>query len=445
MEKTRETISLDSRAQQRLYVLNHVLARELSIDGASRVLRLSTRQVRRLLARYRDDGPAALVHGNCGRTPVNRTDPATRARLIELATTEFAGFNPVHLAETLAEEGHTELAVSPRTIRRIMAETGRALPRTRRPARHRTRRERMPRAGMLLQVDGSRHDWLEGRGPMLTLIGAIDDATGIVTAATFREAEDAAGYLEVFRRTIATYGRPLAIYSDQHPIFIKDPNRPPTLAEQLAGKQSFTQVGRALDEASIGWIGASSPQAKGRVERLWGTKQDRLVSELRRAGASTIEEANVVLARYLPRHNRRFAIEPAHPEPAWRPWPDELDLAAVFGFCYPRRVANDATLAWAGTSLALPQRADRRSWAGRTVIVEERLDGSLWVAADGLHLRLTEAPPVAPVLRARKLGRIEPLAVATDRPVPTVPVPSAASTSVRAVHPWRRYPAVRPR
>jgi len=443
--QTRETISLDSRAQQRLYVLSHVLAGELTLDEAGRVLRLSTRQVRRLAERYRTDGAAAFIHGNRDRAPVNRTDPAIRARLVELATTEFAGFNPVHLAEILAEEGHTDLAVSARTIRRIMAAAGRALPRTRRPARHRTRRERMPRAGMLVQTDGSRHDWLEGRGPMLTLIGAIDDATGLVTAATFRAAEDAAGYLEVFRATIAAYGRPLAVYSDQHPIFIKDPNRPPTLTEQLAGKRSFTQVGRALDEAAIGWIGARSPQAKGRVERLWGTKQDRLVSELRRAGAATIDEANVVLARYLPRHNRRFALEAADPAPAWRPWPDELDRDAVFGFCYPRRVANDATLAWAGTSLALPRRADGRSWAGRTVTLEERLDGSLWVGADGVHQRLTAAPPVAPLLRARKLGRIEAAVPEPEPPVAATVVPSSASVSPRPTHPWRRYPAVRSR
>jgi len=444
MEK-RETIRLDSKAQQRLYVLTHVLAGEVTVAQAAAVLRLSTRQVDRLARRFRAEGAAALVHGNRGRTPANRTDEVIRARLVELATTEFAGFNPVHLAETLAEEGHTELAVSPRTIRRILADTGHTLPRTRRSPRHRSRRERMPRAGILLQVDGSRHDWLEGRGPVLTLIGAIDDATGIVTAATFRTAEDAAGYLEVFRRTIVRHGRPLAVYSDQHGIFIKDPNRPPTLAEQLAGRRSFTQVGRALDEAGIGWIGASSPQAKGRVERLWGTKQDRLVSELRRAGATTIEEANVVLARYLPRHNRRFAIAPADPEPAWRTWPDELDLDAVFGFCYPRRAANDATLAWAGTSLALPRRLDGRSWAGRRVTLEEHLDGSLWVGADGQHHRLVEVPSVAPVLRARKLKRIDDL-----RPVPEPPgapsvAPSAASTTDRPVHPWRQYPAVRPR
>lgn len=443
--ETRETIRLDSKAQQRVYVLTHLLAGEVTAAEAAAVLRLSTRQVDRLARRFREQGAAAVVHGNRGRAPVNRTSEAVRARLVELATTEFAGFNPVHLAETLAEDGHAELAVSARTLRRILAAAGRPPVPTRRSPRHRSRRERMPRAGMLLQVDGSRHDWLEGRGPVLTLIGAIDDATGIVTAATFRAAEDAAGYLEVFRRTVVRHGRPLAIYSDRHGIFVTDPNRPPTLAEQLAGRRAFTQVGRALDEAGIGWIGARSPQAKGRVERLWGTKQDRLTSELRRAGAATIEAANVVLARYLPRHNRRFAIAAADPEPAWRDWPVELELDAVFGFCYPRRVANDATLAWAGASLALPRRADGRSWAGRRVTLEERLDGSLWVGADGQHHRLTAAPPVAPILRARNIKPIEDRLPAAEPSAAPTGLPSATTVAERPIHPWRRYPAVRPR
>lgn len=443
--QTRETITLDARTQQRLLVLTHLLAGGLDATEAAAYLRLSTRQVRRLADRLRADGATGLVHGNRGRQPANRVDAEVRAAIVDRALTTFAGFNPVHLAETLAEEGHPELAVSPRTIRRILADAGHALPRTRRGPRHRSRRERMPRAGMLLQVDGSRHDWLEGRGPVLTLIGAIDDATGIVTAATFRVAEDAAGYLEVFRRTVVRHGRPLAVYSDRHGIFIKDPDRPPSLAEQLAGRRSLTQVGRALDEAAIGWIGASSPQAKGRVERLWGTQQDRLTSELRRAGATTIEEANLVLGRYLPRHNRRFSIGPADPEPAWRPWPDELELDAVFAFCYPRRVARDATLSWAGHSLALPRRPDGRSWAGRRVTLEERLDGSLWVAADGGHHRLLEAPPVAPQLRARRLERIDEPRSTPERPDPTPVASPAVSAAGRSMHPWRQYPAVRPR
>lgn len=440
--ETRETISLDARAQQRLYVLSHLLAGGLTVEEAARVLRLSSRQVTRLVHRYATGGAAALVHRNRGRPPANRVDATVRARLVELATTTYAGFNPVHLAEELAEAASSEPQLSARTIRRILAAAGITPLRTRRPPRHRSRRERMPRAGMLLQADGSRHDWLEGRGPWLTLVGGIDDATNTVTGATFRLAEDAAGYFIVLGQTAATYGLSLAFYSDRHGIFIKDPNRPATLTEQLTGKRSLTQVGRALEEAGIGWIGARSPQAKGRIERLWGTLQDRLVSELRRAGAATIEEANAVLARYLPRHNRRFAVPAADPQPAWRAWPEGLTAETVFCFHYRRRVAHDNTIPWDGAALALPRRRDGRTWAGREVVLEERLDGSLWAGHGGEHHPLREAPASAPLLRARQLRR-EPLADLTEAPPAErpEPIPSAARPRRPAAdHPWRRYP-----
>jgi hypothetical protein len=303
---------------------------------------------------------------------------------------------------------------------------------------------------MLLQVDGSRHDWLEGRGPVLTLIGGIDDATGIFTGATFRLQEDAAGYFTVLAQTATAYGLPVALYSDQHGIFVKDPARPPSLAEQLAGKRAMTQVRRALDQAGVGWIGATSAQAKGRIERGWGTAQDRLRSELRRAGATTIEQANAVLARYLARHNERFAVPPADPASAWRSWPDGLSAEAIFAFHYSRRVARDATISWEGRPLALPARGDGRSWAGTGVVVEERLDGSLWVSHAGTAYRLTDAPPEPVTLRARHLRR-EPLADLAA--VSAVREPQAALPSAATVrhpvrdpnHPWRRYPAVRPR
>jgi len=444
--ETREAITLDTRAQQRLMVLTYVMAGELGREEAAQVLRLSVRQVGRLLDRYRAHGAAAFVHGNRGRTPVNRVDEGIRVQIVELATSTYAGFNPVHLAETLAAE--VGLVLSARTLRRILVAAGVPQVRTRRPRKHRTRRERMPRAGMLLQVDGSRHDWLEGRGPMLTLVGGIDDATGVFTGATFRLQEDAAGYFTVLAQTAAAYGLPVALYSDQHGIFIKDPNRAPTLAEQLAGQRSSTQVRRALDQAGIGWIGATSPQAKGRIERGWGTAQDRLRSELRRARAASMEQANEVLAGYLLHHNERFAVDPADPEPAWRPWPAGLTGEAVFCFHYPRRVAPDATLSWEGRTLALPPRSEGRSWAGAGVIVEERLDGSLWVSHGELEYPLREAPPAPVVLRARRLRR-EPLADLVEASAAEVrPALPSAATARRPVrdpnHPWRRYPAVRP-
>jgi len=403
-----------------------------------------------LIARLQLEGAAALVHGNRERRPANRIDESHRARLLELARETYAGFNPVHMAETIAEE-HPDLAVAARTLRRILAADGIAPVRTRRPPRHRSRRERMPRAGMLLQADGSDHDWLEGRGPRLTLIAGIDDAEGMLTGAVFRVAEDAAGYFDVLGQTARSVGLPLAFYTDRHPIFAKDPERPPTLTEQLSGQRSLTQVGRALEALGVRWIPASSPQAKGRSERAWGTLQDRLVSELRRAGASTIEEAEVVLRRYLPRFNTRFGVPPMIEEPSWQAWPSRWPIEAELCFHYRRTVSRDATIPWDGTALAVPRRHDRQSWSGRRVTVEEHLDGSLWVRDGSERHRLSEAPPVAPLLRARHISRAGPMEAPSERSASDEPRPPSVATGARsprrpaADHPWRRYPAVRNR
>jgi hypothetical protein len=419
---TRETITLDPRAQWRLYVLNHILAGESSVTEGAGLLGLSVRSVRRLLARYRGaEGAAALVHGNTGRVPANRLDPGLRERLARLARTTYAGVNREHLSELLAED--LGLHVAPRTMRRILAEEGVPAVHRRRPRRHRTRRDRMTAAGMLLQVDGSRHDWLEGRGPWLTLVGGIDDATGLVTGAVFRDQEDAVGYLTVLVQTAHGHGLPLALYSDRHGIFWRSAGAIPTLAEQFAGRRSTTQVGRALEAATIAWVAARSPQAKGRVERLWGTLQDRLRSELRLAGAASLEEANAVLGRYLPRHNARFAVPGADSNSAWRT--SARPPEALFCFRQQRRLAGDGTLTVDGRSLQL---VDRRTAVSgpRTVVLQRRLDGSLWVELEGRDWPLVEAPQRPVVLRATPVDR------------PRQPPPSRT-------HPWRRYPAVRPR
>ncbi|MBA2488656.1 MAG: ISNCY family transposase [Chloroflexi bacterium] len=440
---TRETITLDARARQRHTVLTHLLTGELTLAEAATYLALSERHVRRLVAGLAGQrGAAVLVHGNRGRQPVNRLADDRRARLVELARTTFTGFNAVHLAETLAEE-EPALAVSAKTLRRVLAEAGLPLSRSRRSARHRSRRERMRREGMLLQADASRHDWLEGRGPWLTLVGGVDDATSRLTGAVFREQEDAAGYFLMLAQTVRRVGLPLALYTDRHGIFVNGHGRPPTLAEQLTGQRSLTQVGRALDQVGVRWIGARSPQAKGRVERGWGTAQDRLASELRRAHAETIGDANAVLARYLPRYNARFAVPAVIDVPAWRPWPLPWPIEAELCFHYPRRVAADATLAWDGRSLGLPRRRDGRSWARRRVLVEERLDGSLWVRDGTEHHRLTPAPPSAPQLRARplrQLGELDPLAPVEHRAEPRPPSATTTSKPWRPApdHPWRR-------
>ena len=335
--------------QQRAWVLTRVLCDELTVHEAAVLLGLSERSVWRLRARFAAEGPAALVHGNRGRASSRRVGQAVRARVVDLARTTYAGANDTHLAELLAEREGIEL--SRVTVRRILRADGMPSPRKRRAPRHRSRRDRMPQAGLLVQVDGSRHDWLEDRGPRLTLVGGIDDATGILTAATFRDQEDAAGYLEVLRDTVRRHGIPGAWYRDRHGIFETPGRAPLTLEEQLADTRTPTQLGRALEELGVGSIAARSPQAKGRIERAWGTLQDRLVIELRLAGACDRDSANRVLARYLPRFNRRFAVPADNPVPAWRPVPAGVRLERVCSLRYRRTVAGDGTVRAGATIL----------------------------------------------------------------------------------------------
>jgi hypothetical protein len=207
----------------------------------------------------------------------------------------------------------------------------------------------------------------------------------------------------------------------------------PTLAEQFAGRGSTTQLGRALEAAAIAWVAARSPQAKGRVERLWGTAQDRLVVELRLAGAATLEEANAVLAAWIPRHNARFAVAASDPEPAWRPVPGGLEPEAVFCFRHVRVVARDGTFTLAGESLMLAGRVEPRRLA-RRLVISERLDGSRWVEVDGSSHPVVPAPERPARLRART-------AEATPQPPRVVPVPHRPAPD----HPWRRYAGARVR
>ena len=240
-----------------------------------------------------------MAHGNRGRQPAHRIDAGTREQVRALAGGRYAGCNQHHLTDLLAErEG---IGVSRSTVRRILQEEGITSPRTHRVATHRTRRERYPKEGMLVQIDGSPHAWLGDRGPRLCLISSVDDATGTVPAALFREQEDSQGYLLLLRQLVTTVGRPVAVYHDRHSIFIPPSQQKLTVEEQLVATNATTQVHRALEALDIRSISAHSPQAKGRIERLFGTFQDRLVTELRLADITTLGDANRFLAPFLAR------------------------------------------------------------------------------------------------------------------------------------------------
>jgi transposase len=272
---TRETITLTQKEQHRVHLLTQVQQGILRAGTAALLLDLSLRHLRRLLAHLRQQGLAALAHGNRGRPSPRRVAETVRTRVLTLARTRYTGVNDHHLTELLAErEG---LRLSRRTVQRLLRAAGIGSPRTRRPPRHRRHRERMPQAGLLVQMDGSHHPWLEDRGSRLVLHAALDDATGQVLGGVFRLEEDAHGYFLLLRQLIRRYGLPAAAYTDRHGIFHRDPQTPLTLGEQLQGRPESTKVGRALQELGIRWIPASSPQGKGRIERLFGTFQDRLV------------------------------------------------------------------------------------------------------------------------------------------------------------------------
>ena len=383
---------MSAKEEQRLQVLNLVLEKRCTVGEAASLTGVSERHLWRLLAAYRRQGARALVHGNRGRKPVHATPEEVRQRVEELARGRYAACNYQHLTELLEErEG---LRLSHGSVWRILTAAGLPSPRRRRPPQHRCRRERYPQEGMLLQVDGSRHDWLQGRGPWLTLLCAVDDATGTVPYALFREQEDAQGYFLLLQGVLDHKGIPLALYSDRHSIFTVNPPRPLSLEEELAGGPSATQVGRALEQLGIRLILARSPQAKGRVERLFGTLQDRLVQELALAGARTMKEANAVLWAYLPGFNARFGVPAAQPGSAYQPVPEALDLEGLLCFHYERVVAVDNTVRFGRQTLQVLPDRDRLSYARARVLVQERVDGTWWCSirarpwSPGRRLRL---------------------------------------------------------
>lgn len=426
---------MNRKEQQRAMILTAAVEGRLTAREAAELMSLCQRQERRLRHAFLRDGPAALVHGNRGRRPAHALDPGLRERVAALAENVYAGCNDQHLTELLAErEG---IVLSRSSVRRILRAAGRRSPQRRRPPRHRSRRERMPQAGMLLQVDGSRHQWLGPGGPWLTLVGAIDDATGDVPFAVFREQEDAQGYLLLLREVVRRRGVPLALYSDRHTIFQSRSDEPLSLEEQLAGGRLPTQVGRVLKELHVEWIGARSPQAKGRVERLWRTLQDRLYQELRLANVSTLEQANAALPALLSRHNARFRQPPSAPGSAYRRLPAGTRPAEVFCFRYWRTVSMDNVVTLEGRAIPIPPGPHARSYARARVEVREHLDGSASAHYQGRCIARQGPQPAD--LRTKRRGN------PGEQPAPPTPLNTARSRPVRTKptkpapdHPWRR-------
>lgn len=371
-----KTIHLTMKEKQRVVALKKAIKREMTVPEASEVLGLSTRQVFRLKARFRKWKEKGITHGNRGRPSSKKIPDKIREKVVVLRKRKYQGFNDHHFTEKLGEvEG---VVVSRETVRKWLRGSAVEAVRKRRVSHHRCRREPMPQMGMMLQADGSYHDWLEGRGDYLTLIGTIDDATKWVPDdCFFASHETTLGYMKLFCELFKKRGLPLSIYADRHSIFWTE--REPTEEEQLLNRKPKTQLGRALDELGIRLIPAYSAQAKGRIERLWGTFQDRLVSEMRLKRDKNEAEANVTLKEFIPQHNKRFTRQPKDPNPAWRPIPPGINLKQILCIKKKRTVANDNTIAWEGQRFQIPPSTLRRSFAKHEVEVRHLIDDKIEV------------------------------------------------------------------
>jgi transposase len=393
-------VTLSQKELQRIKVVENAVEGRISVAEAAELLQLSERHVKRLKRAYDAADPGWVHHGNQKRVPANSISDEVRKQVVELASGKYAGFNDSHLQEKLVKaEG---IVVSRPSVRRILREAGIRSPQKRRAAKYRSRRERRAQEGMLLQVDGSRHDWLEGRGPHLTLLGGVDDATNKVCAAHFQsEHEDSAGYLRLFRSQVETVGIPWAIYRDQHGTLQRN-DKHWSLEEELAGKQFPTQVGRALEELGIEVIVARSPQAKGRIERTWRTFQDRLTSELRLANAGNLEQANAVLIRFLAEYNERFGKAATRPGPVWRKLDRRLDLNYIFSLRYERTVGKDHVItAISGVPIQLPPLPTGRGYAGKKVEACHQPNGDFHVYLDRRLLHVEPAGAEVGAVRAQ--------------------------------------------
>ena len=422
------------------------VAGKITTAEGARGLEMSLRQFRRLKARYRAEGVRGLVHRRRGQPSGRGLDVERRDRIIELVQTTYRDFNDCHATEKLrALEG---LPISRSTVRRLRRARGLPPKRRRRPPQHRARRPRHPAMGSLVLVDGSQFDWL-GTGTHVRLLGAIDDATSTVLALHFRPAEDLHGYLTLLGRLAARHGLPVTLYGDRLGVFVRN-DAHWSLEEELQGAQHPTQFGQVLRDLAIGYIGAHSPQAKGRIERLWETLQDRLVVELRWHGLTTVAAAEAFLPTYLVDHNRLFAQPPADAAAAWRRPP--RDLADRLSCRYTRRVAHDNTVRLSPRWVQIPRGPHGRSYAGTRVEIRECLDGRLLVDYQGRRLATAPAPADDFVLVPRRTHRLRAPRSSSEEGGRYRPLTqNAASSPIAALtalaqhlrrparpHPWRQ-------
>ncbi|MBB6695327.1 ISNCY family transposase [Cohnella xylanilytica] len=407
-----------SRAElKKVVVVEKIIGGHITNEEGAAVLGLSCRQIIRLKKKYLTEGGAtALVHGNRGRKPAHALSDETKERVAALYSQHYAGSNNCHFAELLTERDALEL--SPSSVRRILLDKGMKQAKQRRRKKAHQPRERRSQAGALWQIDATPYAWLEDRAPAFTLHAAIDDATGIVVGAVFRPTECREGYSIVMQQGIQQYGIPLGLYSDRHTIF-RSPNEKLTVEQELTGDtKPLSDFGKAMEELYITHIKAMTPQAKGRIERLWGTLQDRLVIELRLLGINTIEAANEVLPALLRKHNRKFAVEPKSFENAYMKLDSSIRLDYVFTTRERRTLGQGNTLSYANKTYTFAKPTSYRLDAKTVVEVRQTLSGEVIVWHDDTAIKLTEIekPIRKPKQETKKASSAQPRKPAQAHP-----------------------------
>ena len=391
---------LSTRDRDRLKVLHEVRQGHLTQQEAAEQLKVTDRWVRQLLGRVRREGDRGVVHRLRGRASPRRLGERRRNKILQLVKAQYRDFGPTLAAEYLGE--NDGIAISKEALRQLLIEAGLRRAKRRRAEEVHVWRPRRSCRGELVQWDTSEHDWLEGRGPRLCLVAMVDDASSIAYGRLVRQ-DTTEENLRVLGGYLERWGRPVEFYTDKDSMFTV--NRPVPVAADEAVREELTQIGRALRELGIGWIAAHSPQAKGRIERFFGTAQDRLVKGMRQAGVCSLEEANAYLeATYLPLWNRRFTVVSANPTDAHRRVGAEHDLAAILSQVEERVVTNDYTIRYQGKIYQIGREQIQAGMRGGRVRVERRLDGSLAVCFRDRYLAVQErqpAPPAAPEPKVR--------------------------------------------
>lgn len=425
MDKKGDVIIMSKKQLKRYNTILSLINKLITTSHAMEILGLSRKQIYRLKKGVKQSGHLGVFHGNCGKTPYNSLSTELRNTIITLAsTTMYKNTNYTELSELLLE--NHQIKVSRPTLSRILRKEGIISPKTCKPRKKRCSRPRSPSTGTLVLADASKFKWLEDRGPELTLLATMDDATGKILGATFRHNEDLIGYFIALRQTITNYGIPFSFLSDRHATFIPNKSNP-DLEEQFEGKiNGTTQFGRALLELSIFQKFAFSPEGKGRIERVWQTLQNRLTTQLRIHNICTLEDSNIFLETYIPKFNKRFEYKPTSDINSFKPIAANINLDNIICIKDIRRSSKGSTISYKGKTYTLVDKDDKTkflTYNSKVHICTDIIDKSMWALYNDNRYTLKEFP------KYEKTYDTIPKEITVSKYRGHIPAPD---------HPWRK-------